>query len=765
VRVGYQLGVDLGTTYTAAAVLRGARAEVATLGTRSLEVPSVAYLRDDGEMLIGEAAERRSLTEPDRFVREFKRRIGDTTPILLGGSPFSAHTLMARLLRTVVKVVADREGGFPEHVVVTCPANWGDYKRELFDQAIHQADVGPTSVITEPEAAAVHYATTTRVGPGETVAVYDLGGGTFDAAVLRNTGTRFDLLGEPQGVEQLGGVYFDDAVFNYVAGYVADALAQLDPDDPGTVAGVSRLRRDCVEAKEALSWDTDVTIPVAFPNQRTEVRLTRSEFEDMIRPALAESLEAMRRALRLAPVEPPQLKAVLLVGGSSRIPLVAQMLGYDLQRPTAIDIHPKHAVALGAAHLAGVEAVEKTAVVPQVPRPVPTPAPPRVPEPVPAPAPLVPAPVEIPDVVDLRTPRPIPPERRPLGRSSGDGEGPRRGVFLVAAATVVLLAGLAWLLLGGGGGGGGDDDGGGSDSTLAASDASTQTAEPVDIPRGEPLDTNTLAFTQKDGDAWNVWLTQADGSNARALTREQGVFPRLPAWSPDRTSLAYTVQNGTAFELYVVDTVGDAPRKFADQLGPDARGTWSPDGEQLAFVRQIDGVLDLWILDLRTSDLRQLTDTPAEESDPAWSPDGSSIAVWMREGGNEDIYLLPVAGGEPQRLTEDSGQDADPAWSPDGSQLAFATNRDGNWEIYVMNADGTDQRALTVNDADDQDPAWSPDGTQIAFGSKRDGDPDDPNADESEIYVMAADGSGQTNISNRPGFDAHPAWGVTPPAG
>ncbi|HEY7072423.1 MAG TPA: Hsp70 family protein, partial [Acidimicrobiales bacterium] len=349
----YTLGVDLGTTYTAAAVLRDGRAEVATLGTRSLEIPSVVLLREDGVLLIGEPAERRSVTEPGRFAREFKRRIGDPTPILLGGSPFSAHSLMAHLLRGVVKVVADREGGPPDHTVVTCPANWGEYKRELLDQAVTQADIGTVSVATEPEAAAVHYASTTRVAPGDVVAVYDLGGGTFDAAVLRNTGGTFELVGDPRGIEQLGGVYFDEAVFAWVTGHMSEAFSALDPDDPATVAAVSRLRRECVEAKETLSWDTDTAIPVALPNQRTEIRITRSEFEELIRPALGDTVDAMRRALSTADVEPAELRSVLLVGGSSRIPLVGQMLVAALGRPVAIDVHPKHAVCLGAAILSG----------------------------------------------------------------------------------------------------------------------------------------------------------------------------------------------------------------------------------------------------------------------------------------------------------------------------------------------------------------------------------------------------------------------------
>ena len=131
------------------------------------------------------------------------------------------------------------------------------------------------------------------------MAVYDLGGGTFDAAILRNTGQGFELLGDPRGIEQLGGVYFDEAVFAWVVDHMAEAFAQLDPDDPGAMAAVARLRRDCVEAKESLSWDTDTAVPVALPNQRTEVRLTRREFEDMIRPTLVDTLDAVHRSLEL----------------------------------------------------------------------------------------------------------------------------------------------------------------------------------------------------------------------------------------------------------------------------------------------------------------------------------------------------------------------------------------------------------------------------------------------------------------------------------
>ncbi|HEY6797166.1 MAG TPA: Hsp70 family protein [Kineosporiaceae bacterium] len=349
----YALGVDLGTTFTAAAVWRDGRAEICALGTRAAVIPSVVLPRTDGSFLTGEAAARRAAIEPDRVAREFKRRIGDSTPLLLGGSPYSAEALTARLLASVITLVSAREGGTPASVCVCHPANWGPYKTDLLRQAVRLADVRvPVIYTTEPEAAAVSYARQERLSPGDTVAVYDLGGGTFDAAVLRRTGGGFEILGQPEGIERLGGVDVDAAVFHHVARSVGTALTDLDEDDPAAMAAVARLRAECTEAKEALSSDTDVTIPVLLPTTSTEVRLTRAELEDMVRPALYDSIESLKRAIRSAGVDPAGLSAVLLVGGSSRMPLVAQLVGAELGRPIAVDTHPKHAVALGAAWLA-----------------------------------------------------------------------------------------------------------------------------------------------------------------------------------------------------------------------------------------------------------------------------------------------------------------------------------------------------------------------------------------------------------------------------
>ncbi|HWR48773.1 MAG TPA: Hsp70 family protein [Pseudonocardiaceae bacterium] len=377
--MSYWLGIDAGTTFTAAAICReevGRRAlpEMIPLGTRSTAVSSVVYLAPDGQVVVGEAAERRAVTHPERVVREFKRRIGDEVPMVIGGLPHSAPEIAAKVLRWVTDRVAQREGGPATGIVITHPASWGTYKIQTMAQALHAAGLPEITFRTEPEAAAASYALQERIESGSTIAVYDLGGGTFDAAVVRKTGaSTFSVLGHPQGLDHLGGADFDDAVVNHVLAAVP-ALAELDPTDPTTLAATAALRRECTEAKEALSADTEVTIPVLAPGIQSQVRLVRAEFEDMIRPYVTRTVEALHQALRSAELTAQDLDVVLLVGGSSRVPLVAQLVSAELGRPVAIDADPKAGIALGAAlfalptdtHLAGDPPAQGDAV-PELP--------------------------------------------------------------------------------------------------------------------------------------------------------------------------------------------------------------------------------------------------------------------------------------------------------------------------------------------------------------------------------------------------------------
>jgi molecular chaperone DnaK len=436
----YLLGVDLGTTFTAAAVHRDGRAEIVSLANRTSTIPSVVFIRDDGAVLVGDAANRRALTEPGRVSREFKRRIGDQAPVLLGGTPHKPEELMSFLLRWVLATVAEREGEAPDWVAVTHPANWGLYKQNLIGDAARAAGLTKFNLLTEPQAAAVFYASQERVEPGAIVAVYDLGGGTFDAAVLRKGESNFEILGAPDGVERLGGLDFDDAVFQHVIASLGSAVAELDPDDPAVLAGVARLREECTSAKEALSSDTDVSIPVLLPNVRTEVRLTRAEFEDMIEPAMAETIEALSRALNSADIDAKDLSRVLLVGGSSRIPLISQRLSAELGRPVAVDAHPKHSVAVGAVlALADARRTREARKARQAAEAANRPAPPPLPYGTPdRPGPVSP-PGAIPGVPSLPLPPPPPGAPRPAPGPATVPASARSGPLPVAGLPPELV--------------------------------------------------------------------------------------------------------------------------------------------------------------------------------------------------------------------------------------------------------------------------------------------------------------------------------------
>ena len=358
--MSFSLGIDVGTTYSAAAICRaGGGVEVCTLGAASQAIPSVVVLREDGEILTGEAAERRAASEPTRTAREFKRRLGDPVPIIVGTTPYGAEALMAFVIRDIVAAVSEREGSEPDVVVLTHPANYSDYKRDLLAEAARLAglDLARVRFVTEPQAAAVAYASQRRVEPGEVVAVYDFGGGTFDAAVVRkDDGSGFTLLGSPEGMERLGGIDIDQAVLAHVDQALGGMVTSTGTADPAARSAIVRLREEVRRAKEALSSDTDATIAVSLPGLQTEVRLTRAELEGMIRPRVTQTVEALRRAVASAGLSMDDVSRVVLVGGSSRIPLVGLMIRELTGRPVAVDAHPKLAIVSGAA-LIGTESL------------------------------------------------------------------------------------------------------------------------------------------------------------------------------------------------------------------------------------------------------------------------------------------------------------------------------------------------------------------------------------------------------------------------
>ena len=452
--MAYRLGIDIGTTYTAAAIVENGQASIVALGDRAPVVPTVVFLREDDEILTGDTANRRAATEPGRVARQFKRPGRRHHAAVARRLADVAQALMGKMLRWTLDHVIQMQGGPPDHVTVSHPANWGPYKLDLLGQAIRMAEMGETSTLSEPEAAAIYYSSTQRVEPGETIAVYDLGGGTFDAAVLRKTEDGFEILGTPEGIEHLGGIDIDEAVFAHVAGALGGALDGLDADDPMVQAGVARLRADCVEAKEALSTDSSASIPVLLSNVQAEVRITRDELERMVRPWLTDTISALRRALRSAGVEPEGIKTVLLVGGSSRIPLVSQMVSESLGRPVSVDAHPKHAVATrrGARGRTGGDEPSRGRARAggrrRPPEPTPVAAPPlrrpRFPSARRCRAPAAAAAASPPPVVVAPPPVPLP---QPVNASAG-GRG--KWFALAGVAAVVVVIGGVVVLTGGG---------------------------------------------------------------------------------------------------------------------------------------------------------------------------------------------------------------------------------------------------------------------------------------------------------------------------
>lgn len=444
----YALGVDLGTTYTAAAVARGITADPLPLGADAAAFPSVVFVRDDGEVLVGDAAERRASTEPTRVAREFKRRLGDPVPMVVGGVARPVQELMADVLREVVRRATEQEGAPPAAVVLTHPANWTSFKLDLLREAARSAglDADRVALLAEPEAAAVAYTRLRPVEVGELIAVHDFGGGTFDAAVVRRTDTGFELVGTPEGLERLGGIDIDQAVLAHVDQALAGLVSGADRSDPQTLPALARLRLDCRRAKEALSADADTTVAVALPGVHTEVRVTRPEIEAMVRPRVAETVRALERTVVSSGSPMDAISRVLLVGGTSRMPLVGEMVREATGRPVAVDVHPKLAIALGAALVGAGRLAEADADVDAA---------------------------AAASTESWRPPGRVAPP--PPAPSSPAPSGRRRVVVAVAAAVTALVAAGVVLLVGGG-----DDDEAAPPATTAPVPATTEpeTTEP-----------------------------------------------------------------------------------------------------------------------------------------------------------------------------------------------------------------------------------------------------------------------------------------------
>ena len=737
--MSYHLGIDLGTTFTAAATANGGPPTMLGLGNRAMQIPSVLFLQEDGDFLVGEPAERRGVVDPSRVAREFKRRLGDHVPLLVAGTPFSAEALLGRLLAWVVAAATERMGEPPETIIVTHPANWGPYKRELLGQTIALADVGAAITCPEPQAGAVQYAAQARVAVGDRIAVYDLGGGTFDVCVLQKTSTGFAILGAPDGIEHLGGIDFDEALFGFVRSALGDRLNDFDPDDPAVRTGVARLRRDCVEAKEALSSDVDTTVPVSLPGLSTTVRVTRGDFEGLIRPALKDTIGATTRAMQSAGVGPGELRTVVLVGGSSRIPLVTQLLTEHVGVATSLDAHPKHDIALGAVQFGRHTRTgsPSTSTVP-VARPITTPPPPSRPTPSRLPPETTVAPPRS-AAVPPSPPSALPPsppttaaEEPPQGLTRTGWTLPRRVLLAVAGVGAVVTALLLSQL-------GGDGEGS-AGHTVSPSFPVTpsDTATAPGLPKSDPLKPDQLLVMMTvRRNVQHIFLADV-GSAAPLLDLTPGeAGVNSVGLTADRQTLSYRSDADPPGTIRVARAADGEDSRLLFSAVPEEcakrtfRPAWNPviPTEFAAICQDSDGRFGLYILRTDGTVLRELDPGQEKFDDVTYTENGRSLLFQGEQSNTWDggaIYSLEASGKTPAvalTTTSRPGQDADPAVSPDGETVAFRRRVDSggdlNLDLWLMNVDGTRPRPLLQGAPDDQDPTWSPDGRQIAFKSDR----------------------------------------------
>ncbi len=740
--MGYRLGVDLGTTFTAVAVANGQPPTMLGLGNRSLQVPSVLFLKPDGSFLVGEAAERRGALESDRVAREFKRRLGDHVPLLLAGIPYSAQALTAHLLRWVVDQATAQLGEPPTDTTITHPASWGPYRKELLQQVIALADVGPAHTCPEPVAAAVQYSTHSRVPVGVRLAVYDLGGGTFDVCVLDKTDEGFTIVGAAQGIERLGGVDFDEAVFRHVVASVEPVVRDLDIGKPEALAALARLRRDCVEAKEALSADVDVVVPVNLPGLSASVRVTRSDLESLIRPALELTVEAVERCLRSAKVSASDLHAIVLVGGSSRIPLVTQMLRAAFEVPTALDTHPKHDVALGAVQVRSAATGGAGPTPPPMTDgdvPGPRSALPTAARSQPTPAGEVPAPTTLrggpprrvvargragspPSPVD-RTATPTVPAK--AGPPSGR---PSRALVLATSAAVVIGVGTVYAVT--------RPQESRPDASPSITSPATGPPRSAVLPASAALGPTQMVVPMSVEGDWELYLTDtASQTVVRRLTFSTGI-DTSPVLSGDRRTViwVHAADDGRYSLRVAAASDGSGERDLfatmpAQCAGVVSRPAWNPKHPDEVVMGCSDGSkrLGLYLFTVDGQWVRTYAVGSGDVANPTFSPDGRTIAYWAwasrtptLAGG--EIFTLDVDGtGSPRKLTSaaSSGQDSDPVYSPSGRYITFSRDLGAGPHLYVMAADGSQQQALTGSPAHDRNPSFSPSGDHIAFRSDR----------------------------------------------
>ncbi|NJM27113.1 MAG: Hsp70 family protein [Pseudanabaena sp. RU_4_16] len=360
--MGRTVGIDLGTTNSEVAIVENGQARILPGEDGELMLPSCVGFSDTGKLLVGREALRQYAAAPERTVRSIKRWMGTDhkTSLRVGGTgseetrDYLPHEISAIILRSLKQRAETVLGEEVTKAVITVPAYFTDAQRQATKTAGEIAGFEVLQIINEPTAAALAY--DVRSEETERVLVYDLGGGTFDVSVVEITGAVTEVMAS-HGNNRLGGDDFDRRLQLHLAELFHQTHDVSVPDDPSTQA---RLLQAAEEIKMELSSHAFAPVREAFLGTKgktalhLETEIARDDFEELIRPLLEETLEAIDRALADANLAPTDLDRVILVGGSTRVPLVQEMVAAHLKQLPVDGVQPDLCVALGAALQAGV---------------------------------------------------------------------------------------------------------------------------------------------------------------------------------------------------------------------------------------------------------------------------------------------------------------------------------------------------------------------------------------------------------------------------
>jgi len=349
------VGIDLGTTNSVVAVLEAGEPSVIPNAEGARTTPSVVAFSKTGEVLVGEVAKRQAITNPDRTIRSVKRHMGTDWKIDIDGKAYAAQEISARILMKLKRDAESYLGETVNQAVITVPAYFDDAQRQATKEAGEIAGLEVLRIINEPTAAALAYGLD-KEGKDQTILVFDLGGGTFDVSVLEIGDGVFEVK-STSGNTHLGGDDWDQRVIDWLVTEFKNAHGiDLANDKMAT----QRLKEAAEKAKIELSnlQETSVNLPfitaTADGPLHLDMSLTRSRFQEMTRDLLEACRGPFEQAIKDAGLDKAKIDHVILVGGSTRMPAVADLVHELTGKEAHKGVNPDEAVAAGASIQAGV---------------------------------------------------------------------------------------------------------------------------------------------------------------------------------------------------------------------------------------------------------------------------------------------------------------------------------------------------------------------------------------------------------------------------